>query len=51
MEQDKGLLSIYEVPGWWDIWVKSMTKKARTLDSVLLDTSIMETLVADIKSF
>jgi len=51
MEQDRGLLQIYEVPGWWDIWIKSMSKKARPLDSVLLDTNIMETLVEDIKNF
>ncbi len=51
MEQDRGLLSIYEVPGWWDIWIKSMTRKARPLDSVLLDSDIMEQLVNDIKNF
>ncbi len=51
MEQDKGLLSIYEVPGWWSIWIKSMSKSARPLDSVMLDTNVMETLVDDIKSF
>mmetsp|Transcript_39804 Transcript_39804/g.38353 ORF Transcript_39804/g.38353 Transcript_39804/m.38353 type:complete len:84 (-) Transcript_39804:86-337(-) len=51
MEEDKGLLQIYEIPGWWDIWVKSMSKKARPLDSVLLDTNIMDTLVQDIRNF
>jgi hypothetical protein len=37
MEQDKGLLGIYEVGGWLGMWVKVMTKKARPLDSVILD--------------
>ena len=40
MDQDKGLLGIYQVLGWLAMWVKVMTKKARTLDSVVLDTDI-----------
>jgi hypothetical protein len=36
MDQEKGLLGIYEVK--WGLWVKANTKKARTLDSVVLDT-------------
>lgn len=45
MEQDKGLLGIYQVVGWLGAWAKVMTKKARTLDSVILDSDIAETLV------
>ena len=37
--------------GWLGMWVKIMTKSARPLDSVVLDTDIAETLVQDIKSF
>ena len=33
------------------MWVKVMTKKARTLDSVVLDTDISETLKKDITTF
>jgi hypothetical protein len=48
MDQDKGLLGIYQVVGWSTFWVKVMTKKARSLDSVVLDTDIAETLTKDI---
>jgi chaperone BCS1 len=51
MDQDKGLLGIYQVAGWSGFWVKVMTKKARTLDSVVLDTDIAETLTKDITDF
>ena len=51
MDQDKGLLGIYQVVGWCGMWVKVMTKKARSLDSVVLDTDIAETLTADISKF
>ena len=47
MEQDKGLLGIYEMT--WSIWIKIMSKQARPLDSVVLDTDIAETLVKDIQ--
>lgn len=33
------------------MWIKVMTKKARSLDSVVLDTDIAETLTKDIKDF
>jgi hypothetical protein len=33
------------------MWVKVMTKKARTLDSVVLDSDIATQLEADIKDF
>lgn len=51
MDQDKGLLGIYQVLGWSCFWVKVMTKKARSLDSVVLDTDIAETLTKDIEDF
>ena len=51
MDVDKGLLGIYQVVGWCGMWVKVMTKKARTLDSVVLDTDISETLKKDITTF
>ena len=51
MEQDRGLLSIYEVPRWWSIWIKAQTKKARPLESVMLESNVMKTLVDDIKDF
>lgn len=47
MDQDKGLLGIYQVL-WGSYWMKVQTKKARTLDSVVLDTDIAETLTKDI---
>lgn len=49
MDQEKGLLGIYEVK--WGLWIKANTKKARSLDSVVLDTSIAQTLVDDIKRY
>jgi len=51
MDIDKGLLGIYQVVGWLGAWVKVMTKKARTLDSVVLDSDIAETLQKDIVQF
>jgi len=51
MDQDKGLLGIYQVMGWICMWIKVMTKKARSLDSVVLDTDIAETLTKDIQDF
>lgn len=51
MEQDKGLLGIYQVPKWWTEWQKVMTKQARSLESVVLDTDISETLIKDITTF
>lgn len=33
------------------MWIKVMTKKSRTLDSVVLDTDIAQQLEADIKDF
>jgi len=44
------LLGIYQVM-WNSFWLKVQTKKARTLDSVVLDTDIAETLTRDIKDF
>lgn len=51
MENEQGLLGIYQVGGWSSMWVKVMTKKARTLDSVILDTDLSEQLITDIKEF
>lgn len=50
MDQDKGLLGIYEMK-WGEMWIKVMTKQARTLESVVLDTDIATTLVEDVKNF
>lgn len=50
MDQDKGLLGIYQVQ-WNSFWHKVMTKKARTVDSVVLDEDIAETLTKDIRQF
>ena len=51
MDTDKGLLGIYQTFGWLNMWVKVMTKKARTLDSVVLDSDIASQLEADIREF
>jgi hypothetical protein len=51
MDLDKGLLGIYQTFGWLSMWVKVMTKKARTLDSVVLDTDIASQLEVDIRDF
>ena len=48
MDQDKGLLGIYQTMSWMAMWVKVMTKKARPVDSVVLDEEIAETLTKDI---
>ena len=49
IEEDKGRLCIYEV--MWGYWQKMQTKKARNMDSVVLDEDIAETLKADIRKF
>ena len=51
MDQEKGLLGIYQVTGWLSTWCKVMTKKARPLDSVVLDADHCEQLVQDISQF
>jgi hypothetical protein len=51
MDQDKGLLGIYQVLGWISMWMKVQTKKARSLDSVVLDSDIAETMTKDISTF
>jgi len=51
MDTDKGLLGIYQTFGWLNMWVKVMTKKARTLDSVVLDSDIASQLETDIREF
>lgn len=48
MDQEKGLLGIYQVTGWLNTWCKVMTKKARALESVVLDGDHCEHLVKDI---
>lgn len=37
MDQEKGLLGIFQAELWLSTWVKMTTKKARTLNSVVLD--------------
>ena len=44
------MLGIYQVL-WAELWFKVMTKKARPLDSVVLDTDICDTLTKDIQRF
>ena len=51
MDQDKGLLGIYQVIPWLQAWVKMITKKARSLNSVVLDQDIAESLLNDIQKF
>lgn len=51
MDQEKGLLGIYQVTGWLSTWCKVMTKKARPLGSVVLDADHCEQLVKDISQF
>lgn len=40
VEEDKGLLNIYQVEGWCQVWTKIQSKKARPIDSVVLDQDI-----------
>lgn len=49
VEEDKGRLCIYEA--MWGYWQKMQTKKARNMDSVVLDEDIAETLKEDIRKF
>jgi chaperone BCS1 len=51
LDTDKGLLGIYQVVGWLGAWAKTMTKKARSVDSVVLDEDIAETLAQDVRTF
>jgi hypothetical protein len=48
MDSEKGLLGIYQVAGWGGKWCKVMTKKARSLESVVLDEDHSQKLVEDI---
>lgn len=44
-------MGIYNARYSYGIWMKSMTKKARPLDSVVLDRKITDELVADVTKF
>ncbi len=50
VEKDRGLLGIYETVHSM-IWVRRQTKKARPMDSVVLDEDISERLKKDIRDF
>lgn len=51
MEVDDGRIGIYELHQWGIGWNKAQTKKARDIDSVVLDKDLSEELIADIKNF
>ncbi len=50
VREDLGMLNIYEIGGRGRIlrWVKVMSKKARSIESVVLDGDIGERMVEDI---
>lgn len=51
MEVDDGRIGIYELHQWGIGWNKAQTKKARDIDSVVLDKDLSEELIKDIKNF
>lgn len=50
-EKDSNLIKIYQVHRWGDMWEECQQKKPRTLESVILDSNIAETVINDIKKF
>ena len=50
-EKDSSLVKIFQVHRWGDMWEECQQKKPRTLESVILDSNIAETVVNDIKKF
>jgi chaperone BCS1 len=50
-EKENNLLKIYQVHRWGDQWEECQQKKGRTLDSVVLDSNVAETVINDIKRF
>lgn len=49
--KSKNLTNIYCLHEWANRWVKVQSRFPRQLDSVILDTSISEDLIADIQKF
>ena len=50
-EKDTSLVNIYQVHRWGGIWEKCQQKKPRALNSVILDSNITDTIIADINKF
>lgn len=50
-EKESNLLKIYNVHRWGDMWEECQQKRPRTLDSVVLDSNIAETVCSDMKRF
>jgi mitochondrial chaperone BCS1 len=50
-EKETNLVKIYQVHRWGDMWDECQQKKPRSINSVILDSNIAETVVEDIKRF
>lgn len=51
MVKDEGKIGIYEQHRWGIGWNKAQSKKARGMDSVVLDQDLASELVEDIQKF
>ena len=51
MVKDEGKIGIYEKHRWGIGWNKAQSKKARGMDSVVLDQDLAQELVEDIQRF
>ena len=50
MKKEWDKIAIYEL-GWMQMWFKRKSKKPRSLESVILDSNLAESIMADIKNF
>lgn len=46
-EKESNLLKIFQVHRWGDMWDECQQKQPRKVDSVILDSNIAETVIAD----
>ena len=45
------MLKIYQTHRWGDMWEECQQKKPRALNSVVLDSTVAEDVIADMKKF
>ena len=50
-EKDSSLVNIYQVHRWGGAWEKCQQKRPRAMESVILDSNITDTIIADIGHF
>lgn len=50
-EKESNLLKIYQMHRWGDMWEECQQKRPRQLESVILDSNVAESVIADMKRF